>query len=142
MFDAFLKLQGIEGESQNSKHKGEIEVLSFSWGISSPGSLANGGGGGAGKVTVHEFSITKMIDASSPILFHKVCQGSSIGDGLFTLVDRQTGLGFYKIKFEGVIISSVQPGANTGHSVPTESMSLNFTSVEISAADARGNVTE
>ena len=140
-FDAFLKLDGIEGESADHKHKGEIEVLSFSWGISNTGANASGGGGGAGKTTVHDFSIVKMIDATSPLLFEKCCTGEHIGGGQFTLVDRQTGLGFYKIRFDEILVSSVQPAANPGGGVPTESLSLNFTRIEISASDARGGTT-
>jgi hypothetical protein len=42
------------------------------FGAASPqlsGSNDMGGGGGAGKVTVNPFSITRKIDSSSPILF-------------------------------------------------------------------------
>lgn len=141
-FDAFLKLDGIEGESADHKHKGEIEVLSFSWGINNATTIGSAtGGAGAGKATVHDFSIVKVIDASSPMLFEKCCQGAMISTGLFTLVDRATGLGFYKIKFDEILISSLQPAANAGGSAPMESMSLNFAQVEISATDARGNIT-
>ena len=140
-FDAFLKLDGIEGESADHKHKGEIEVLSFSWGISNAGTQASGGGGGAGKVSVHDFSIVKMIDSTSPLLFEKCCSGEHLGGGLFTLVDRQTGLGFYKIRFDEILVSSVQPAANPGSNTPTESLSLNFTRIEITAQSSRGGTT-
>ena len=33
-FDAFLKLDGVKGESFDNTHKGEIDILSFSWGVS------------------------------------------------------------------------------------------------------------
>ena len=141
-FDAFLKLDGIPGESADHKHKGEIEVLSFSWGISNTLSIGSAtGGAGAGKTTVQDFSIVKMIDQSSPVLFQKCCEGSNLGNGLFTLVDRQTGLGFYKIQFENVLISSLQPAGSAGGQAPMESLSLNFTRVEISSSDTRGNTT-
>src|SRR5207247_2100198 len=48
--DMFLKIEGIEGESQDSKHKSEIHLLSWNWGETQAGTFANGGGGGAGKV--------------------------------------------------------------------------------------------
>jgi len=31
--DYFLKLDGIPGESTDAKHKDEIELVSFSWGV-------------------------------------------------------------------------------------------------------------
>ena len=49
--DYFLKIDGIKGESLDDKHKDEIDVLSFSWGVSQTGTLAYGGGGGEGKAT-------------------------------------------------------------------------------------------
>lgn len=141
-FDAFLKLDGIKGESQDDKFKGQIEVLSFSWGVSNPTTIGSAtGGAGAGKATFHDFSIVKMIDATSPIIFEKCCTGEHISSGLFTLVDRKTGLNFYKVQFEDIIISSVQPAANPGASVPMESFSLNFAQLEVSASDSNGKNT-
>jgi type VI secretion system secreted protein Hcp len=45
--DYFLKIDGIEGESLDEKHKGEIDVLSWSWGESQEGPTTGGGGGPA-----------------------------------------------------------------------------------------------
>jgi len=47
--DYFLKIDGIDGESQDSKHKGDIELESFSWGATQAGTSSYGGGMGAGK---------------------------------------------------------------------------------------------
>ena len=44
--DIFAKIGDIKGESLDSKHKDEIEVLSFSWGVTNTGAIATGGGGG------------------------------------------------------------------------------------------------
>ena len=48
-FDSFLKLDGIKGESVDSKHKDELEILSFSFGANNTGGGRAGGGGGEGK---------------------------------------------------------------------------------------------
>ena len=45
--DIFAKIGDIKGESLDAKHKDEIEVLSFSWGVANSGSTATGGGGGS-----------------------------------------------------------------------------------------------
>ena len=42
--DIFAKIGDIKGESLDSKHKGEVEVLSWSWGISQSGSIGGGWG--------------------------------------------------------------------------------------------------
>jgi type VI secretion system secreted protein Hcp len=141
-FDAFLKLDGIEGESKDHKHKGEIEVLSFSWGISNPTTIGSAtGGAGAGKAKFNEFSIVKHIDTASPAIFQKTCEGSHIPTGQFTLTERSTGLNFYKISFEDVFISSVQPASSPGGNSALEQLSFAFGNVQISASDGQGNTT-
>jgi type VI secretion system secreted protein Hcp len=66
--DIFAKIGDIKGESLDAKHKDEIEVLSFSWGVTTTGATATGGGGGAGKATFQDLSIVHKIDKASPLL--------------------------------------------------------------------------
>ena len=66
--DYLLKVDGIKGESTDSKHKDEIEIESFSWGATQPGSFSTGGGGGAGKVSFQDIHFTQKYDKSSPVL--------------------------------------------------------------------------
>ena len=63
----FWKLDGITGEAAASKHKGEIELHSWSWGAHNPTSIA-GTGMSAGKVSISDLSITKRLDKASPKL--------------------------------------------------------------------------
>src|SRR5262249_570145 len=113
-FDAFLKIDGIEGESTDHKHKGEIEVLSFSWNVSHPDK------GGRAKLTA--FQIVKVLDKASPLLFESCCTGDHISEALFTA--RKAGesqFEFLKIKMSDVIITSVSPGGSSGGDLPMES---------------------
>lgn len=136
--DMFLKIDGFDGGSISHKHKGEIELLSFSWGITNT-ATTTGGGGGAGKPTVSDFSIVKQLDTNSPKLFEMCCQGERISDVLVTLVNKEKGQEFYKIKLTDVLISSYQTGGgNNGGVVPLESVSFNFANVDLSAADKNG----
>ena len=64
--DYYLKLEGIEGESQDSSHKNEIQLLSWSWGASNVSSVAGTGGSGAGKVDLSDFSVMTHFDKSTP----------------------------------------------------------------------------
>src|SRR5919201_1623511 len=115
--DAFLKIAGVPGESSDIKHKGEIDVLAFSWNIKQS-IAAPGGGGGAGKAQVSDFSIIKRIDSASPVLFGAVCGGELFKDAVFTVETAgggQKGMsGFYKVTFTDVLISSVAPGGGGG----------------------------
>jgi type VI protein secretion system component Hcp len=70
--DVFLKLGDIKGESKDSKHAGEIEVLSWSWGVSQTGSMGHGGGGGAGKANFSDLSVMHQFDKASPNLMKAV----------------------------------------------------------------------
>ena len=67
--DYFLKIDGVDGESTDDKHKGEIELESFSFGASNAGSFQSGGGGGSGKVVMADMHIVKKVDKASAKLF-------------------------------------------------------------------------
>jgi len=138
--DMFIKIDGIEGESRDQQHKGEIELLSFSWGIANQVSNTDDGSG-AGRVSVSDLSIVKQMDSTSRELFEKYCQGEHIGNALITLVRRgENGQEFFKIKLTDVLVSSYQTGgSHTGGVVPMESVRFNFGSVDIQAADRKGN---
>lgn len=124
--DMFLKLDGIKGESKDAKHKDEIHIESYGWGLSQTGAFSAAGGGGAGKVSVHDISITKYCDKSSPSLALHCCNGKHIKDGLLTI--RKAGdkpLEYLKIKLNDILVSSFQQAGHGGDQL-TESLSLNF----------------
>ena len=124
--DYFLKLSGIDGESTDDKHKGEIEVLSFSWGVSQTGN--KGSGGGAGKVNFNDFSIIKTVDTSTPALMVACCSGQHIPEATFTA--RKAGKEqqeFLVIKLTDLLVSSVAPGGSAGEAaLPMEQISFSF----------------
>lgn len=129
--DYFLKIDGIEGESASDKHKGEIEILSYSWGVSQQqGSSSAGGGAGAGKATFQDISFVKNLDKSSPLLFVKTATGEHIKEVVLTgELAGKKGQKFLEIKMTDVLISSYQQSGSDG-SVPTDSFSLNFAEIE------------
>lgn len=138
--NAYLKIDGIEGASTVKGHKGEIDVLAFSWGISNP---ATAGGGGAGKPQVSDFSFSKEIAKDSPELFVSVCQGEHHKEAVLTVEGvgsdpRGISKSFYKVVFNEVLISSVSISGSDG-GVPTENVSLNFAKVEIEYRDQKGS---
>ncbi len=119
--DIFLKLDGIKGESKDSKHKDEIDVLSWSWGITNPA---------RGPARLQEIVVVKHVDASSPSLFDAVCSGDGIQDG--QIVVRRAGdkaEDYLKITMEDVQISSFTPAAGAGDALPMEQVSLSFQKV-------------
>ena len=87
--DYFLEIDGIKGESKDDKHKGQIDIDSFSWGLSQSGLTRGGGGGGAGKATFQDIHFTKSVDSSSPVLFLSCASGKHIQKA--TLYGRKQG---------------------------------------------------
>ena len=128
--DYFLKIDGVEGESTDAKHKGEIDIMSFSWGATQTGTFAFGGGGGAGKVQFQDFHFTSSVSKASPTLMLKCATGEHIKSATLTCRNAgETQQEFMHIKFEDVLVSSYQSGGSQGGGVPTDQMSLNFAKV-------------
>lgn len=130
--DYFLKIDGIEGESQDHKHKGEIDVESWSWGESQSGTHSGGGGGGAGKVSMQDFHFVMKINKSTPKLLLACATGQHIAKAV--LVCRKAGTDqqeFLKVTFSDLLVSSYQTGGSShGDIVPTDQISLNFAKIE------------
>jgi type VI secretion system secreted protein Hcp len=126
--DMFLKLDGIKGESFDSKHKDEIDVLSWSWGMTQMGTSHTGSGSGTSKVSVADLHINKLVDKATPALTLHCCNGKHIKKG--TLTVRKAGehpVEYLVIDLEDIIVSSVQTtGTNHSGDLVQESISLNF----------------
>lgn len=131
--DMYLKLDKIEGESPDDKHKGEIEVLSWSWGATQSGTTHQGSGGGSGRVEVQDLTVTKFLDKSSPALFLHTCNGHHIPTAVLTL--RKAGgakaLEYFKVTMENVIITSYRTGGSSSDDRVTESVTLNFGTAKV-----------
>jgi type VI secretion system secreted protein Hcp len=139
--DMFLKIAGVDGESKDDKHKKEIDVLAWSWGLSNSGSAHVGGGAGAGKVNVQDLSVTKWLDAASPKLILSCANGKHYDEA--TLVVRKAGekpVEYLKIKLQEVLISSVSTGGSGGEDRLTENVVLNFAkfNVDYTPQDEKG----
>jgi type VI secretion system secreted protein Hcp len=130
--DYFLKMDGVEGESTDSKHKGWIEVESWSWSEAQMGTHSSGGGGGAGKVKMRDLAIVSKTDKSSPKLFQACATGQHIKTG--TLSCRKAGgtqQEYLKITLSDVLVSSWSHSADsTGGALPTDQFSINFAKIE------------
>jgi type VI secretion system secreted protein Hcp len=140
--DMFLKLKDIKGESQDQTYKEEIDVLSWSWGMSQSGTTHMGSGGGSGKVSVQDLSITKYVDAASSDLHLCCATGKHIDNGL--LVVRKAGdkpLEYLKIKMEEIIVTSVSSGGTGSEDRVTEHVTLNFARYQFDyvVQDEKGN---
>ena len=125
--DMFIKLDGIKGESRDAKHKGEIDVLAWSWGLSNSGTLHTGGGGGAGKANFQDISFTKYVDAGSADLALSCANGKHPKSA--KLVVRKAGenpLEYIIIELGECLVTSLSTGGSGGEDRLTENVTLNF----------------
>jgi type VI secretion system secreted protein Hcp len=130
--ECFLKIDGVEGESSDDRHRGEIEVESFSWGETHVGGAAHGGGTGAGKVQPQDLQIVKKLDKSSPLLMSACATGQHFRSA--TLVARKAGAGqqdYLKVTLEDVTIGSYQIGSSQGGLVPMDQVGFTFATLEM-----------
>ncbi|MBS1825240.1 MAG: type VI secretion system tube protein Hcp [Acidobacteria bacterium] len=130
--DYFLKFEGIDGESHDSKHKNEIDLESWSWGETNTGTGHSGGGHGAGKVVMQDLHFVSKFQKSSPKLMLACACGEHINKA--TLVCRRAGTEqqeYLKIVLTDVLVSSYQVGGSShGDVVPTDQFSLNYAKIE------------
>jgi type VI secretion system secreted protein Hcp len=142
--DYFLQIDGIEGESTDAKHKGWIDVESWSWGEAQTGTLHTGGGGGAGKVAFQDFHFTTKVNKASPKLFLACASGQHLKEA--RLVARRAGKDqqeYLTWTFSDLLVSSYQTGGAEGSNMPPlDSVSLNVTKakVEYRALKADGSL--
>lgn len=130
--DMFIKIGALKGESRDSAHKEEIDVLAWSWGMSNSGSAHLGGGAGAGKANVQDLSFTKYIDLSSPSLQLACMKGTHFDTA--TLTVRKAGdkpLEYLIITMTEVMVTSCSTGGSGGEDRLTENISLNFAKVKV-----------
>ena len=148
--DIFLKIDGIDGESNDSIHSDEIDVLSWSWEVSNSGTTHVAGSAGNGEPSFEDLSVTKYIDKSSaPLLLH-AASGRRISEA--ELVVRKAGgtpLEFLKLEMKNIIVTKISTGGTVAEDRPTEKVNFNFaafrlTYVEQNADGSGGssNVTE
>jgi type VI secretion system secreted protein Hcp len=140
--DIFLKVDGCEGESPDEKHQNEIQLLSYSFGATQPGSAGIGGGAGVGKVQLHDFSFTKHVDKASPKLFSTCASGRHIPTVKLTC--RKAGgsqLEYMTTTFTECLISSHSITQDTGSMLPVEHYTMNYTKIqfEYQGQDEKGN---
>jgi type VI secretion system secreted protein Hcp len=130
--DIFAKIGDIKGESQDSKHKDEVEILSWSWGVSQTGSMSHGGGGGEGKANFSDFNFTHHVDKSSPVLMKACATGEHIKDAVITV--RKAGKGqqeYIIIKMNDILITGVSPNVSGDGGGTAETVSMQFAKVDL-----------
>jgi len=143
----FLKFDpdtDLQGESTQEGFEDQIEILSFSWGVSQAGGFSYGTGGGVSKANVQDLSLSFRQNAASPAIMEKCATGDHLdGATLTCLKAGGTQEVYMTVELTDVVISSYQTGGS-GDDMPIESMSLNFAKVvqKYQEQDADGKSVE
>jgi type VI secretion system secreted protein Hcp len=128
--DAFLKLDGIDGESTDDTHKNEILIESWSFGVV-PRSSATGQQTSA-RPCISDISLVKLVDKASPVLFAYAATGSHIPNAVLTVRKRgENPIEYLTVTLKDVLVSSVNSTSSGGDS-PAESVSFSFQEIKIS----------
>ena len=133
----FLLVKGakhglIKGESQDDQHKGEIDVLSWSWGMQGKPTL--GGGVATGKASVHDLKIVKRVDSASTALMLALRTNEPISKAVLTL--RKAGksqVEYLKVTIEQGRVTSltIDAGDTSGSADIFERVSFSFNKIEV-----------
>jgi type VI secretion system secreted protein Hcp len=142
--DMFLKLGNVKGESTDQKHKGEIDVLAWSWGQSTGDAQTKKGRVPA--ACIQDLALTKFVDSASPALIMMGVTGQVVPEAVLTV--RKTGQDgqgqdYFTLRLTNVTVPAYQTGGSTGdNNNLSESVVLRFDSLqgEYRAQDAKGTL--
>ncbi len=135
--DYFLKIGDIKGESKDAKHKGWIDIESWSLGLSNSSSAVVGGGGGAGKASFQDVSVTKFADSASVEIFLACASGKPFDKATIAVVQSsdkgrsKDPVEYLILNFNDILISSYVTGGSGEDPRPRESVSFNFTKISM-----------
>jgi type VI secretion system secreted protein Hcp len=133
----FIKIDGVDGESTSKDHRGEIEALSWNWGVTGA-PVPSSGGAGAGKATPGEFVFTHLYDKASPLLAKKAASGVHIAN--VVLSARKSGQGqkdFLTVTMKEVFVTTVSVGGDPQQIV--EAVSLVYRNIEFAYKPQNAN---
>jgi type VI secretion system secreted protein Hcp len=132
--DYFLKIDGIEGESKDATHAKQIDILSFSWGASQPGTFGQGQGGTAGKVAMTDLSFTMATCKATPELMAACASGKHIKEAI-VYARKSTGDGgqqeYMSWTMSPIMVSSYTTGGSSGQDIPIDTVTLNYGKIKV-----------
>jgi len=130
-FDAFVKIDGIQGESTDDKHKDWVEITSYGWGATQPtsASASTAGGGSSERASFKDFIITKELDRATPKLALACADGTHIKEVVLELCRAGSDkLKYMEYRLSNVIVSSIDNGGSDG--IPNEIIHFNYGKIE------------
>ncbi|CAM2065647.1 Type VI secretion system tube protein Hcp [Sulfidibacter corallicola] len=139
MFNIFMTLQGIEGDTLTKGYEKHVGVSSFSHGLSMNAFCIPGKEGRTqGYVHHNDVSISKVMDNTSVKIQEKCCQADPIPEVTIKIC-REKGSNLIPIityTLHDVLISSYSVSAGAGGN-PMENLTLNYSTIKWEYKDQR-----
>jgi type VI secretion system secreted protein Hcp len=131
--DIFLKVAGIKGESSDDQHREEIDVASFSWGLSRRRATSTGGGAGASKADFQDLHVVTNVSQASPQLFLASAAGRHIETAILTCrkVSGGTQQDFLKYTLTDVLVASYHTDGQAEDSAPVDEVSFTYAQIKV-----------
>ncbi len=139
--DAFLKIDGVEGEATREGFQKQINLESFSFGAHNPTNPL-GTGAGAGRVEISNFTCTKKTDKASAKMFQACCAGKHFPKAVITLVKAggNSPVDYLKYEFTELFVQDINWSASSGgDDTPAESVAFAFGTVQVTYSEQKAD---
>ena len=138
--DFFIKIEGIAGESKDSKHAGQIDVLNWGYAVSQSSSANTGGGVGVGKAHFSELVFTHYIDKSTPNLMKYCASGKHVPSVELSCCKVGDGQQEYmKVVMTDVLITHVRPTGDSSSPRVMEEVGLSYSTIKVEVKEQNAN---
>ena len=130
--DFYIQLQGIDGESKDSKHEGWIDILSFDYSVSQSTSMSTGGGSGVGRASFNPLSFAHYVDKATPNLLQYCASGKTIPTAKVSCCKVGDGSQEYMlITLSGCQITHAGPIGVSDDARVKEQVSISYEKIEV-----------
>jgi type VI secretion system secreted protein Hcp len=128
MAEMFLKLDDVQGESQDTAHVNEIEISSWGWSVDNPASFKVGQGGQSTQANFSSIHVNKICDKASITLFKACATGKHIGSGKITCrkLDGDSKVDYLTIDLKDIMVTNVSWSGSGSEQILHETVSLVF----------------
>ncbi|HEY0894316.1 Hcp family type VI secretion system effector [Cellvibrio sp.] len=138
--DFFIKIEGIAGESKDSNHSGQIDVLSWGYAVNQSSSANTGGGGGVGKAHFSELVFTHYIDKATPNLMKYCASGKHIPSIELSCCKVGDGQQEYmKVTLNDVLITHVRPTGDASSPRVMEEVGISYSKIKVEVKEQNSN---
>jgi type VI secretion system secreted protein Hcp len=138
--DIYVQLEGITGESKDSKHIGWIDVIGIGFAVSQSSSMFTGGGGGVGKASFDALTFTHYVDKTTPNLFQYCASGKHIPTVVVSACKAGDGSQEYlRITLTDVLIVQSGPSGSVNDVRVKDKVDLSYAKIAIEVKEQKAD---